>query len=736
MCYNILAMLRAFRHVQDSILAVIFLGVWIGNVFLWQNAIIGVTLLAFALLIFGSLVGAHVNPEERPAIRTGTGIWMLLSAVMLIGCAAYYFARIAPIVIHAVILLIPPIALWLAHRKHARGWFDRPHNKTEEHHHRVAPAVWVSASVVLLCVAVVLQLLQHSQTVEALRTPWDAVSGSIFLAMFAALALLFALLQHGRERAISFPLVSAALFAFLSVATLVFPLGYGFDPFIHRATESHLAFEGTITPKPFYYIGQYVLVLFLHHGFAIPVDLADAWLVPILAAVLLPIAWYTAAAHLVPNRRAAAATLAGLFLLPLASFITTTPQGLANLWTVLLILGAVPFLARVERPRVWPLALPALAGLSVHPIAGIPAVLFLALLASEPRRANARLKPYASALYWTIAALGCVVLPVSFLANALLSGMNLSLDLSTLSPSSIFSALHLDLFFENRFNPLLDFVYLFGFNAVAFVIAISAYGWWSARKTVSPALRAYVLLAVMLTVNFILLSTAITFSFLIDYERQDYAGRLIPLAIFFLIPLFILGLGRAAQRLHAAPVVLRVSAVVLLAALATSAFYLTYPRRDSYETSHGFNVSQADINSVHAIETDAAGASHIVLANQSVSAAAIHEIGFTHYFGAFFFYPIPTGGELYDLFLSMNVAPARQTTIDAATLMNDACAVDPACDEKPVEIVYYVVNDYWWQADRLVETGKQTADRWFAIDDGKVYVFRYDLTPSDADTTP
>ena len=725
-------MFRALRHIQDSIFAVIFLAVWIGNAFLWQNTLVGVILLAFAVLTFGSLIGALVSPQEHPAIRAWTGIWMLLSVVMLIGCAAYYLAVIPAIVFQAMVLLIPPTALWIAHRKQARGWFEPPHEDITERRHVVAPAAWAAAAIVLLSTFVVLHILQRSQTVDAIRTPWDAVSGSVFLAMMATLLLLFAQLFRGKERAVSIPLVSAALFAFLSVASLVFPLGYGFDPFIHRATESHLAIEGTITPKPFYYIGQYVLVLFLHHGFSIPIDLADAWLVPVLAALLLPIAWFAAAAHLLPNRRAATATLAGLFLIPLASFITTTPQGLANLWTILLILGAVPFLVRVERPRVWLLALPAFAGLLVHPIAGIPAVLFLALLASEPRRASVRLRPFASVLYWTIAVVGCAILPASFLANALISGANLQFDWAALSPIALVSALHLDLFFENRFNPLLDFVYLFGFNAIAFVIAIACLGWWSARKTVSPALRAYVLMGAMLAANFVILSTAITFTFLIDYERQDYAGRLIPLAAFFLIPFLMLGIGRIAERLHASPIVLRVSAIVLVAALATSAFYLTYPRRDSYETSHGFNVSQADMNSVHAIDADARGASYVVLANQSVSAAAIREIGFKHYFGPFFFYPIPTGGELYDLFLSMNANPDRQITTDAVSLMNDACAADPACDEKPVQIVYYAVNDYWWQADRLVETGKQTADSWFAIDGGKIHVFRYDLTS----TTP
>jgi len=728
-------MFRALNSFKHTILAILFLALWAGNALVWRDPIMGATLAAVYIGMFGSLIGGALEPQEHPAIRTATGSWILLSGIALLGSGAYYLARLDAMVVYGGILLSAPVILWIARHKPARGWFTRAHDVLEEKRHVPPAAIWASAAVILLCIAAVLDRLQASATFAALRTPWDAVSPGVFIAFALAAGLFAAMLMRGKERALLIPLACALLFTFISVVTLVFPLGYGFDPFIHRATESHLALEGTITPKPFYYIGQYALVLFLHHGFAVSIETADAWLVPILATLLLPIAWYAAAVHLAPNRRAATFALAGLFLIPLSSFITTTPQGLANLWTLLLILTAVPFLAQLERPHVWPLALPALATLAIHPIAGIPAGLFLALLASEPRRASARLKPFASVMYWAVALIGSVILPASFVVNSLISSAKLDFDLSALSPASAISALHLDLFFENRFDPLLDFVYLFGFNVIGCIIALAVFGWWFERKALAKHLRPYALLVAMLAVNFVILSTSFQFTFLIDYERQDYAGRLVPIAAFFLAPFVMLGLSRIAERLQGSPVVLRIGVVLLTAAIVTSAFYLTYPRRDAYETSHGFNVSQADLNAVRAIHTDAAGASYIVLSNQSVAAGAIRESGFAHYFGPHYFYPIPTGGELYERFLLMNETPNRDIAQDAATLMNDACKADPSCDEPKASTVYYVVNDYWWQADRLVETGKQTADRWFAIDDGTVYVFRYDLSLLEP-TTP
>jgi len=39
--------------------------------------------------------------------------------------------------------------------------------------------------------------------------------------------------------------------------------------------------------------------------------------------------------------------------------------------------------------------------------------------------------------------------------------------------------------------------------------------------------------------------------------------------------------------------------------------------------------------------------------------------------------------------------------------------------------LYYVVNDYWWQAPRIIETAKRNADSWISVDAGKVFIFEY-----------
>lgn len=713
-------MFSLLSRFHPSIFTVIFLGALFGNAAALHSPVVGAVTLAAGLATFGSWVGGRAAPSERGAVRAWIGAWILLSSVMIVGATCYYlFAFTAPVALALAGLMGP--GAWLVVHRHPP---HRPHDVVDAPRHRIPGSAWVAAALVLATLAAVIAALAGSATTAAVRSVWEAVPRSAIVAFFLAALGLCALLFRGRERAMTLPLLAAALFAMVSAAMLVFPLGFGFDPFIHQATEAHIAEFGTISPKPFYYVGQYVLVLFLHHAFAVPIALADTLLVPALAALFLPLAWYGAAAHLLRDRQNAASSLLAIFLLPLSAFILTTPQALANLWTLLLVLAAVPRLVRNERPGAWALAIPALAAALTHPIAGLPAVLFVALLAADPSRT--RQKTAARAIFWTGVTVGSVLLPLSFVANSLRSTGTLGLTLSGFSAHAVRSSL--TLFIANRFNPLLDFVYLYGNNA-SFVLLLAALaGWWASRKAEAGALRLLAIMAGMLAVNWFLLSTAVDFSFLIDYERQNFAARLVPLALFFLVPFVILAAGAWADRARRAPVSLRVATVVLAAAVATASFYLSYPRNDAYVAGHGYNVSQTDISAVRAIEDDAAGAAYVVLANQTVSAAAVRELGFVRYYGDQFFYPIPTGGELYEQFLAMNDAPTPEIAATAANIADAHCAASSTCTEPDVAVVYYVVNAYWWEAPRIVETAKGNAASWWALDNAAVHVFRYDVT--------
>lgn len=712
---------------KSTIISVVFLAIFIGNAFVWQNPSFGLLLLIFYAFYFSARLGKGSIPNESPLFQWAFGFWLLLSLIMLAGSAAYYIAELTATVSQVIVLLSVPVALWVSKRvkpSKIKSWI---HDRLRSAVHNIPSGVWLAAAFILVALVMALTMLVSSSTTEPIRSIWLVVPSAIFFIFVIASMLLSALFLRGRERTLTVLLTIAVLFILFSAASFVFPIGYGFDSFIHSTTQSYIAEFGTISPKPFYYIGQYALVLFLHQAFLIPIAVANTWVLPALAAMLIPIFWLSAALHLVPDRRAAAATLFGIFLIPLSFFIVTTPQGLANLWTLIGVLAAVPYLLNAERPRVFWLAIPALAALATHPIAGIPLVLFVLLIASNPNRAKGSLRVVARVLFWLIAILGSVVLPASFLINSVISGNPLVFDLSSITTSAIGQTLNLSVFLENRFEPILDFVYLYGFNALILLLLLAIFGWIKFRKQIPRSLYIPIIMAVMLFVNFLILSIALEFTFLIDYERQNFAQRLVPLALFMLVPFLILGLAPIAKRIKESPISIRAFSIGLMAAIMASSFYLAYPRHDSFAISRGFNVSEHDLRAVQFIEEVADGVPYVVLANQSVSAAAIKELGFSRYYGDFFFYPIPTGGDLYEFFLKMNDQPSRELATQALDLMNNRCRQNPKCQIPNARSLYFVVNDYWWQAPIIVENAKTTADEWFDISGGKIHIFRYDF---------
>jgi len=693
--------------------SLLFIAVFFLQTFVFQEPTIGVILLAIYLGWFGFQTGKRFGPHESYGQTWWMGTWVLLSVIMVIGTIAYYIASVPAALFQGLVLITPflvsrihPPTVW----QHLQ---DLWHHKISHHLHAVPRSVYICASIVLVLNIAFVEYVGSHPAMQAVRSVWDVIPAPFLILFFLAILLTFTLLYRGREVSLAFPLFVLCLFTLVSFQTILLPLGAGFDSFIHRATEMHIAEFGTITPKPFYYIGQYTLILFFSHAFSLPVSLVDTWLVSLLTILLLPLAWLGAASHMVSQKKTAFFSLVGIFFLPLAIFSITTPQALAHLWTILLILAVVPFLLEKDRPLWWMYALGAIATVLIHPISGIPAIFFVCLLGLQTQKY--RLPVWAFRLIQTIVVLfACLGLPLSFCVNALLQHQPLPLHISF----SLFSPLATTGFLlENKFKPLLDGIYFLGKHTWLWISAIAVCAYMYYRKELSERVMALWIMVAVLGINYLLLSTVVDFSFLIDYERGNYADRLLPLALFFLVPFFLLGFNHISANLRSRPIVLKVFVVVLFASVATSVFYLAYPRRDVYETSHAFNVGLADVHAVELMETWANKQPYLVLANQSVSAAAIQEIGF-RYFGNQFFYPIPTGAAMYQLFLRMNGHPNKNIVQEATMLI-------PA--DAGVKTVFYVVNQYWWNAPAIIESTKAIATDWKSVDDGLVYIFRFDL---------
>ena len=155
----------------------------------------------------------------------------------------------------------------------------------------------------------------------------------------------------------------------------------------------------------------------------------------------------------------------------------------------------------------------------------------------------------------------------------------------------------------------------------------------------------------------------------------------------------------------------------LLCSIPTALAYNALPRHDALLIGHGWSVSASDIEAVRFIHNDAGSIPYVVLANQSVSAAAVSELGFKRYAGDIFFYPIPTGGPLYTIFLDIANAKRIQDNVQDAAKLAEA------------KIVYVVIDDYWWNAESVNDAlSIEASDQWTI---GSVKIFKFIIKSSN-----
>ncbi len=658
--------------------SLVFLVLFVANAFFLQATWLGLVLLAGMLLFYG---------------RSPIGAAQLIALLSILGGIAYYLDLLTLPFATGVVIAVPLICFWRPMQTSGGTRWPRLSSFLSRPSTYHLPLTTFFLFIILATTSI----LTRTEIIEPVRSPWLVIPTAFFIGIFF-LALLLASKPSRLTLTIFFLLT-------ISVALLSYPLGYGFDSFIHKATESHILEHGTITPKPLYYAGQYALVLIAAHGFSIPVALADSYLVPLLAGLLLPLlAW-----------RSLKSGALVLFLLPLSSFIATTPQALANTWSLAAILVSIPLLKKEKRTNQDHLALWifAVAAVFTHPLAGIPIIIYAVLLELFTR-------DYKRLGYLT-AGLGSISLPAIFLLNAKISGLNVTLSFKNIFTTPWTELLGLHLFVENRFHPFLDAAYLFGWNRILILLTLTIAGIIILRRIAGrsgPAfpLSSFLFPPAIMLINYLLLSTLIGFDFLIDYERSNYSARIFEMMQFMLLPILGIVVGRIFEVLKEKPAPLRFGFTLLTAMILTASVYMTYPRHDNYEISRGFNVGQSDFETVRYIHglSDTSTIDYVVLANQAVSAAAVQEYGFLKYSeGDIFYYPIPTGGPLYQLYLEMvNIGPTRERAEAAMNLAD-------------VDTAYFVVNDYWWMSDKVIENAKREADHWISLSNGATTVFTF-----------
>lgn len=622
---------------------------------------------------------------------------VLLASLLIIsgGTIYYLYALNWPGIIAALIFTI--VGFILLYRGWARKESGGPGQKIEQKNYRLLGAYGLSYLALII-------ILIACRSDRALISPWQVVNYSFFwLYGLASLFLILILKKEELSANLKISLLSAHYFISSAVALIIYKIAYGFDPFVHQATMDLIAAKGLVLPKTPYYLGEYGFIIIIHKISGVSIAFLNKILVPFLSACLLPPALYRFTSNF----------LTVLFLLILGSslFTLTTPQNLSYLFLVLTVLAG---LSRTSLPRV---GLLALATAVIHPLTGLPALSWTAWLAYRKyrNRLDAAAQKISLTILWLFTSLA---LPL-----ALIWAGGGSLKKITIFWSSFLESLKKLGGLPGsagREDWLLNAVYFLAANYnILLILAIIASLILFYKKPRNDEKKETMAGLIFINSGLViayLLSAQIYFTELIDYEQAAYAERIpIIIAIFFL-PFLLITLKQLITKIQGEKKLTQGLWLIFGLSLLVASLYLSYPRFDKYWNSRGYSTSASDLAAVQAIDQDARPETYLTLANQQVSVAALAEFGFDHYYqtsvGPLYFYPIPTGGPLYQYYLDMVYKnPGRAN-------LKGACALTG------VKKIYLVINKYWHQSGRLINEAKLSADHWWTINND-VYIFKY-----------
>lgn len=558
---------------------------------------------------------------------------------------------------------------------------------------------------------------------KALISPWQVINPNFFL-LYGLSALLLIIIIKQKKILNSFKLILLTIFYFLSfsVALITYLIGYGFDPFIHQATIEYIAENGLILPKTPYYLGQYSLIIILdklvnlfNSISLISLESIHKLLVPILTALTLPTLFWNFLKKEGRGRRAALITILGILIIGFSPFIVTTPQNLSYLFLIILV-----FFTLREKSLLMSLLF-ASASILIHPLTGLPAFGFILFALYEKKKDS--LKPYfkkiSLILIWLI---NTIALP---LALYLSGGTKLDFSKLETTISELFQ-LFFGLKGAGQENIFLNLNYFLNFNQalIILIIIVSASSYFYlklAQKNNKNSLvifKALSFSSLALIISY-LLSNFIVFNDVIFYEQTGYAKRILTIIIIFNLPFILIGFKDLISISLKKSLFTQITWALFLTIILTSSLYNSYPRLDEYTNSRGYNTSINDLRAVNSVaekNKNNGGDEYIVLANQQVSAAALKTFGFNNYLDIdnkqIYFYPIPTGGDLYQYYLKAVYNKPDKKTLNEAMKFAQ------------VKEVYLIINKYWNRSAELINEAKFEADELWSIDN-EIFIFRY-----------
>ncbi|MHB8904377.1 MAG: hypothetical protein ACYC40_04755 [Patescibacteria group bacterium] len=406
------------------------------------------------------------------------------------------------------------------------------------------------------------------------------------------------------------------------------------------------------------------------------------------------------------NNPARFLSLIFLLILTVSPFIVTTPQNLSYLFLILTILNGLS-----QKNLAWAILL-ALATAAIHPLTGLPALGWVAWLVFQKyqKTFNPTKTKIIKAILFGANAL---ILPLSlfFAGGANFRAINLNI-FSLFDPfKKILSGLSM----AGSEDWLFNFIYFFkdNFNLFLILIIIVSLIYFYKQKT-RPDWSSLIYINISLLFSYII-SSQIIFNDLINYEQSSYADRLLLIICFFNLPFIIWLIEKLISQIINQEKAIKLLWLLFGVSILSISLYISYPRYDKYYNSRGYSVGANDLKAVSFINQNT-DKKYVVLANQQVSVAALKQFGFNNYYqtsqGLIYFYPIPTGGPLYQYYLDMVYIKPNQKTAQNALKLAGA------------EEAYLVINKYWNNSGKIINEAKIEADNWFNINN-EVYIFKY-----------
>lgn len=254
----------------------------LANFYFVRNSVLGLVLGFIFIYKYGPDLGRAIFPRQQRFFQTVFGGLTLLGGITIFQWLLFYIYQINDLTFAASLILSALIVEFIK----ARRGHESPHFKfsvffkaVHEYALKIRGKIFIFAYIITYIVCLFLIINHRSSGIIA--SPWQLIA-HLFFGFFGALTILLILIAYlNRNNKLPLILFIAQTFLMSSVALIIYQIGYGYDPFLHLAAEKVIDATGTLTPKTFYYIGEYSLIIFLKNLTQLPLDFFNRALLPI-----------------------------------------------------------------------------------------------------------------------------------------------------------------------------------------------------------------------------------------------------------------------------------------------------------------------------------------------------------------------------------------------------------------------------------------------------------------------